>query len=131
MREIVIMADHETLLLLQRHADAWNAHDAHALLSMMTEDCVYDAAAGPAPQGASYLGHGELAAAFEAIWTTFPDARWDNAEHFVAGNTCFSTWVFRGTRTDGVQVDVQGLDILRVRDGKICHKDTYRKAVTA
>ena len=48
------MTRDETLRLMQRHADAWNAHDADALLNMMTDDCVYDGSAGPGPQGARF-----------------------------------------------------------------------------
>ncbi len=125
------MTRDETLSLMQRHADAWNAHDADALLNMMTDDCIYDASAGPGPQGAHFQGHTALRPAFEAIWTTFPDARWDEAAHVLDGEIGFTTWVFRGTKADGSKVEVKGLDLLRFRGGNICHKDTYRKNVTA
>ena len=32
--------------LLDRFADAWNRHDLEALMSMMTDDCVFEASAG-------------------------------------------------------------------------------------
>jgi len=125
------MTREETLSLMQRHAAAWNAHDADALLNMMTEDCIYDASAGPGPQGARFQGPVALRPAFEAIWTTFPDASWKQALHTIDGELGFTTWVFHGTKADGTKVDVKGLDLLRFRNGKICHKDTYRKNVTA
>lgn len=125
------MTREETLALMQRHADAWNAHDADQLLALMTADCVFDGSAGPAPQGARVQGHVALRPAFEAIWTTFPDARWNEAVHLLDGEVGFTTWVFRGTKGDGTKVDVKGLDLLRFRDGKISHKDTYRKSITA
>jgi ketosteroid isomerase-like protein len=31
---------------LQAFADAWNRHDADALMSFMTDDCVFEASAG-------------------------------------------------------------------------------------
>ena len=31
---------------LQAFADAWNRHDVDALMSFMTEDCVFEASAG-------------------------------------------------------------------------------------
>lgn len=125
------MTRDETLRLMQRHADAWNAHDADALLNMMTDGCIYDASAGPGPQGARFQGHAALRPAFVAIWTTFPDARWDEAAHVLDGEIGFTTWVFRGTKADDSKVEVKGLDLLRFQDGKIRHKDTYRKNVTA
>ena len=125
------MTRDETLSLMQRHADAWNAHDAGRLLSIMTEDCIYDGSAGPAPQGARLQGHGALRLAFEAIWATFPDARWDEGAHMLDGDVGFTTWIFRGTRPDGSNVEVRGLDLLRFRGSRICHKDTYRKNIIA
>ena len=32
-----------TTELLQAFADAWNRHDADALMSLMTDDCVFEA----------------------------------------------------------------------------------------
>jgi ketosteroid isomerase-like protein len=37
--------------LLEFFADAWNRHDLDALMSMMTDDCVFEASAGPAVNG--------------------------------------------------------------------------------
>ena len=119
------------LALMQRHAEAWNMHDVNLLLSIMTHDCIFDASAGPGPQGARFEGQAALRPAFEAIWTTFPDARWDEACHAIDGDVGITTWVFRATRADGGKVEVKGLDLLRFREGKICHKDTYRKNVIA
>ncbi len=123
------MTNEETLRLLQDHADAWNAHDAEKLLRLMTDDCIYDAAAGASPEGQRHAGRAALKAAFEAIWTTFPDARWDEPRHFVLADRGMTTWIFRGTKVDGSRVEVKGLDILGLRDGRICHKDTYRKTL--
>ena len=40
--------NHEvTTEVLQAFADAWNRHDVDALMSFMTEDCVFEASAGP------------------------------------------------------------------------------------
>ena len=125
------MTPNDKLLLMQRHAAAWNAHDADALLALMTLDCVYDASAGRAIHGDRIVGQAALRPAFEAIWTAVKDARWDEPEHSLCGDRGLTTWIFRGTKADGSRIEVQGLDLLEFRDNKICHKDTYRKAVTA
>ena len=39
--------DEITTAWLQAFADAFNRHDADAILAFMTEDCVFDASAGP------------------------------------------------------------------------------------
>lgn len=124
------MTHEETLSLMQRHAAAWNAHDSDALLKLMTVDCIYDASAGKSATGERYVGHAALKPAFEAIWTAFKDARWEDAHHFAVGNEGYTTWTFKGTKADGSTVEVKGLDLLRFHGGKISHKDTYRKTIT-
>ena len=44
-------SDADLLTLLDRFADAWNRHDLDALMSMMTDDCVFEASAGPEVDG--------------------------------------------------------------------------------
>jgi len=71
--------------VLQAFADAWNRHDVNALMSFMTEDCVFEASAGPAACGTRYTGREAVRAGFSEVWATFPDAHWGNARHFVQG----------------------------------------------
>lgn len=66
-------------------AEAWNRHDVDALMSFMTEDCAFEASAGPEVCGARYVGRDAVRAAFAEVWATFPDAHWGDARHFVAG----------------------------------------------
>lgn len=42
---------------LQAFADAWNRHDVDALMSFMTEDCVFEASAGLEICGERFEGH--------------------------------------------------------------------------
>ena len=44
-------SDVDLVTLLDRFADAWNRHDLDALMSMMTDDCVFEASAGPQVDG--------------------------------------------------------------------------------
>ena len=55
MRNVMTIED--SLALMRRHAAAWNAHDVQALLELLTDDCIYDAAAGSSPEGARHVGH--------------------------------------------------------------------------
>jgi ketosteroid isomerase-like protein len=82
---------------LQAFADAWNRHDVDALMSFLTEDCVFEASAGPEVCGTRYLGFESVRASFAEVWTTFPDAHWGNARHFVAGDRGVSEWTFTCT----------------------------------
>ena len=113
--------------VLQAFADAWNRHDVDALMSFMTDDCVFEASAGPAVCGTRYAGSEAVRAGFAEVWATFPDAHWGHARHLVCGDRGLSEWTFTGTRADGTRVEVNGCDLFVFRDGKIALKNSYRK----
>lgn len=119
--------DHGQRQLLQRFADAWNDHDMDALMSMMTEDCVFEPSAGNAVNGERHEGQRAVRAAYEAVFAQYPDAHWANARHFVTGNRGVSEWTFTGTRTDGSRVEVTGCDLFTFRNGQIAVKNSFRK----
>ena len=112
---------------LQSFADAFNAHDLKAIMSHMTDDCVFEASAGPDADGEKFSGQELVKKAFENVFTTFPDAHWGNTRHFISENRGFSEWIFTGTKTDGTKVEVTGCDLFTFRDGKIAIKNSYRK----
>jgi taurine dehydrogenase small subunit len=116
-----------TLETLQAFADAWNRHDTDAIMSFMTDDCVFEASAGPEVCGTRYAGFESVRAGFAEVWAIFPDAHWGDARHFVVGDRGVSEWTFTGTRTDGSRVEVHGCDVFTFRDGKIALKNSYRK----
>jgi steroid delta-isomerase-like uncharacterized protein len=120
------MAD-VTTAMLQAFADAWNRHDIDALMSFMTDDCVFEASAGPEVCGARHAGREAVRAGFAEVWATYPDAHWGDARHFVHGQRGVSEWTFTGTRADGTRVEVDGCDLFTFRDGKISLKNSYRK----
>ena len=120
-------ADAAAFALLDRFAEAWNRHDLDALMSMMTDDCVFEASAGPHVNGQRSEGREAVRAAYAAVFEAFPDARWANARHVVSHNRAVSEWTFTGTNRDGTRVEVNGCDLFVFRDGKIALKDSYRK----
>ena len=113
--------------VLQAFADAWNRHDVDAIMTFMTEDCVFEASAGPDVCGTRYAGREAVRAGYADVWATFPDAHWGDARHFVLGERGVSEWIFSGTRTDGTSVEVHGCDLFTFRGGKIALKNSYRK----
>jgi steroid delta-isomerase-like uncharacterized protein len=113
--------------VLQDFADAFNRHDLDAVLSFMTDDCVFESSAGPDICGTRYVGREAVRAGFAEVVKTFPDAQWGNAQHFIHGDRGVSEWTFTGTRGDGSRVEVHGCDVFTFRDGKIALKNSYRK----
>jgi ketosteroid isomerase-like protein len=119
-----------TLSFLDAFADAWNRHDTDAILSMMTQDCIFEASRGPDVKGTIYTGQDEVRHGVGEVFATFPDAQWNGPRHFVAGDRGVSEWVFTATSPDGSRVEVQGCDVFTFRDGKIAVKNSYRKQRT-
>src|SRR3954454_17217106 len=83
---------------LQSFADAFNAHNINAIMMHMTEDCIFEASAGPDYYGEKFSGQAEVKKAFENVFAAFPDAHWSNARHSIMGDRGFSEWIFTGTK---------------------------------
>jgi ketosteroid isomerase-like protein len=112
---------------LQSFADAFNAYDIPAIMSHMTDDCVFEASAGPDFDGEKFVGQARVKKAFEDVFATYPDAHWGNARHFILENRGFSEWILTGTKLDGTKIEVTGVDLFTFKDGKIAIKNSYRK----
>src|SRR5687767_5282684 len=70
-----------TIAILDGFANAFNAHDVDRILSYMTDDCVFEASAGPNVDGEKFAGREAVKKAFEDVFKTYPDAHWSNARH--------------------------------------------------
>ena len=113
--------------LLQQLFNAFNRHDLDGGLACMTDDCVFEGAAGPEAYGARFVGHDAVGAAFAGVWETFPDVQWANATHFAADGLGVSQWTLIGTRADGARIEADGVDLFTFRDGKVATKKAFRK----
>ena len=116
-----------TVETLQAFSDAWNRHDIDALMSFMSNDCIFETAGGPEAWGTRHSGPEAVRKAFEAAWQNFPDAQWNNGRHFVFGDHGVSEWTFTGTAADGRRIEANGVDIFTFRNGKIHIKNAFRK----
>lgn len=116
-----------TAATLQAFGDAWNRHDIDGLMSFMSDDCVFQTAAGPDACGSRHVGTAAVRKAFAAAWETVKDAQWENGQHFVQGDFGVSQWTFTGTAPDGSRIETDGVDLFAFRDGKITLKNAFRK----
>jgi ketosteroid isomerase-like protein len=111
--------------VVEQFNDAFNRHDVNAIIALMTDDCVFENTR-PAPDGTRIVGQ----AAVRTFWTEFfqrsPQARFETEELFEAGDRCVVRWMYRWVR-DGVSGHVRGVDLFRVRDGKVAEKLSYVK----
>lgn len=128
------MNTHSTVVTeatLEAFSEAWNRHDIDALMSFMSNDCVFETPSGPEACGSRYVGREAVRKAFAAVWEAVPDARWSEGRYLVQGDVGVSQWRFTGTNADGSRIDVDGVDIFTLKEGKIQIKNAFRKARTA
>ena len=123
----IATANEVSLGFLEAFGAAWNRHDVDAIMAFMTDECVFEASAGPEVAGARYVGRESVRKAFADVWANFPDAHWGGARHFVCGERGVSEWTFTGTRADGARFEVHGCDLFTFENGKIAVKNSYRK----
>jgi len=119
--------DASRLQTLQHVFDAFNRHDGAAVMAAMTDDIVFDAAAGPDACGRRITGTADVRAAFEATFATFPDVSWECTRHAVFGDRGISEWIFRATTKDGGTIEAEGCDLFGFAGSKICSKSAFRK----
>jgi ketosteroid isomerase-like protein len=112
---------------LQSFVNAFNAHDVNAIMRSMTDDCVFQASAGPGVDGQKFQGQAAVRKAFDDLFKNFPDARWSDPRHLIIGDRGISEWTFSATKPDGTKIEVTGCDLFTFRDGKIAIKNSYRK----
>jgi ketosteroid isomerase-like protein len=108
------------LEVVEAFGTAWADHDLDAALALVTDDCVFDAT-GPAPDGASHVGPHAIRRAWQAI---FDDAgsRFEAEETFASDDRVVQLWRYSW---DGGHV--RGVDVFKIRDGKVAEKLSYVK----
>lgn len=122
------LSERVAVATLEAFSEAWNRHDIDALMSFMTDDCIFETHAGSSAHGTRHEGAQAVRAGFESVWLEFPDARWNCATHFVCRDRGVSEWTFTGTRaSDGVRVEVAGCDLFTFACGRIRIKNSWRK----
>lgn len=114
-----------TLAVVERFNESFARHDVEAVMAAMTDDCVFESTRPP-PDGERIVGQTAMRAFWEAFFTRSPTARFDAEETFAAGDRCVVRWIYRWVR-DGAPGHVRGIDVFRVRDGKVAEKFSYVK----
>jgi len=109
----------------------WNRHDVDLLMTFMAEDCVFESTAGSEACGMRHAGRERVRAAFARVFEVFPDARFGEARHFIAGDRGVSEWRFTGTTAEGKTVEVDGCDLFTFAGDKITRKSAFFKTRTA
>jgi len=114
-----------TLETIERFNAAFNRHDVAAVMALMTDDCVFDSTRPP-PDGERIEGQVRVRRFWEEFFARSPRARFETEEVFAAGDRGVVRWVYHWER-DGAPGHVRGVDVFRVRDGRVAEKLSYVK----
>lgn len=99
---------------------AWAEHDLEGALALVTDDCIFDAT-GPPPDGTRCVGRPAIRQAWEAIFAD-TSSRFGAEETFAADDRVVQLWHYSWNGGH-----VRGVDVFRVRDGKVAEKLSYVK----
>jgi uncharacterized protein (TIGR02246 family) len=115
-----------TLETISRFNAAFNRHDVDAVMALMTEDCVFENTMPP-PDGERLVGQTAVRAFWERFFRESPRARFETEDVFAAGDRCAVRWVYHWVDSAGGPGHVRGVDVFRVRDGRVAEKLSYVK----
>lgn len=115
----------KTLETVNKFNEAFNKHNVDEIMSLMTDDVVFENTR-PVPDGERFEGQEKVRAFWVQMFERSPQARFETEEIFAAGDRCFVRWIYHWVR-EGKSGHIRGVDIFKVRDGKVAEKFSYVK----
>lgn len=120
----------DQLEVIREIAAGFDTHDLDRIMRHFADDAVFDSPRGPEAHGRRFVGREAVRAAFADRFAGIPDVRYQEDDHFTAGDRGASEWTLRGTTTEGQRLEVRGCDLWTFRDGKVVKKDSFWKLRT-
>jgi ketosteroid isomerase-like protein len=115
----------ETTDVIDRFNDVFNKHDVDGIMALMTDDVVFENTS-PAPDGERYEGQAAVRSFWERLFRASPQAHFETEDMFVSDDRCLTRWRYTFVNSKG-KGHVRGVDVFKVRDGKVCEKLSYVK----
>lgn len=116
--------------LMKRFGRAFNKANVDGILDCVTDDFEWRLASGPdAPDGRVARGREAVREALAERDAALGAVRFSEAEVAMAGDRVLGTFRVTGTYADGTPLDLRGVDIYTLRDGRIATKDSYWKRI--
>lgn len=112
--------------IITRFNDACNRHDVAAIMAAMTGDCVFENTYPP-PDGERFEGQAAVRGFWERLFAAAPQAAFEIEEIVACGDRVSARWTYRWVEADGAAGHVRGVDLFRLRGGKIAEKLSYVK----
>jgi ketosteroid isomerase-like protein len=110
----------DPLSLIEAFGSSWADHELDRAMSFLSDDCLFDAT-GPAPDGTPHRGHEDIRRAWNPIFDD-RSSKFEPEETFASGDRVVQLWRYSW---DGGHV--RGVDVFKVRDGRITEKLSYVK----
>ena len=132
------MEDRELQEFIDRYNAAWSDHDVETIVSMHTEDSVFENHV----TGDVNVGREEIGRAISGIFAVFPDLAFETRRAYVREDLVVQEWTARGThdgpmvragievQPTGRKVEYKGMDVIPIRDGLVARKDVYSDSIT-
>lgn len=114
--------------LLGRLTTAVHGHDLDALVDCFTPDYRNETPAHPAQ---SFTGRDQVRRNWEQLFTAMPDLSAAVLRSACQGDVVWSEWAMTGTRPDGIAMQLAGVMIFGVRDGRFSWVRFYLEPVQA
>lgn len=100
--------------------------DVDLIMAQMTEDCVFESTS-PAPDGGRFEGADAVREQWVQLFAGTENPMFETEESVVLGDRAIVRWKFSWAEADGGRGHVRGVDVLRLRDGKVAEKFSYVK----
>jgi ketosteroid isomerase-like protein len=110
----------------RRLVDAFNAHDLDALVACFHEDYRSEQPAHPAR---GFTGREQVRTNWGQVFAGVPDLSAELLREAQTGDTAWGEWRFQGGRADGTRLDMAGVILCGVRDGRIAWARLYLELV--
>ena len=110
----------ETRVAIEGFHNALNSHDMDALTRLVHEECVFETT--DPPDGTRHVGRAAVLAACQQFFDQSPEARFEMEDIVTVDDRAFVRW-----RYDWADGHVRGVDVMRVRDGKVIETFAYVK----
>jgi steroid delta-isomerase-like uncharacterized protein len=128
----------ELQAFIDRYNEAWNRHDVDAIVSMHTEDSVFE----NHTTGDLNVGREEIQRAISGIFTVFPDLSFESRRQYIREDLVVQEWTAKGTHLGtmtragiaveptGRTVEYRGMDVIPISGGLVARKDVYSDSIT-
>jgi len=115
-----------TAEVIKQFNEAFNRHDVQGIMALMTDDCVFENTYPP-PDGERFEGQEAVRRFWEEFFRSSSHAVFQWEDMITLGDRCVVRWRYEWTNTDGQSGHIRGVDVLRVREGKVAEKFSYVK----